>query len=139
MAPKNTPERSGRVSSTTGDRAAKPAARNLDDLSQADVGSAIRVAATEAQRDLLQAALDLFVATSQWPTAAQLAIATDVAFPVLCSELKSLARLGLVRWMKRVVVLRMPDGLFFVPTGEHPFAASPPRGAVSEADCYGVR
>lgn len=104
------------------------------------------MAATGSQREILVVALDHYATHGKWPTAIALARLADVAFPDLCRELKTLARLGLVSWERSVRVLRMPDGLFLPIAAENflsrntepPLSSGTPRGCAPEADRYGV-
>lgn len=74
------------------------------------------IAVTAGQLAIVAAARSWRRRFGVWPNAGELATAAEFTRPDVWSALKSLERLGIVRWRRLVEVVRKPDGIFFVPS-----------------------
>ena len=73
------------------------------------------IAVTAGQLAIVEAARSWRMRFGVWPSASELATAAEFTRPDVWLALKSLERVGVVRWRRRVEVVRKPDGIFFVP------------------------
>jgi hypothetical protein len=101
------------LSTTRTERRVKPRTSRKKNRSQAVRCSALAV--TAGQFAIVEAARSWRRRFNTWPTAAELAHAAEFTRPDVWSALKALERIGVVRWRRRVEVVRVPDGVFFVP------------------------
>lgn len=78
------------------------------------------VAVTREQALLVEVARSWRRHYGEWPTAAELAVEAEITQPHVWADLKTLERLGVVRWRRRVEVVRAPDGVVFMPPAGAP-------------------
>jgi hypothetical protein len=98
----------------------------------------VQVAVTPLQHFLLRTAQGFLDAFDVGPSSRDLAVAADVDYPTTCTELKALARLGVIEWGRTVRVVREPDGLFFAPRCGAALRDGEPEAASFCADGQGV-
>lgn len=125
MAPTNAPERR---------RAATPRARKIQRENTCDMHASarrghrvIQIAVTSGQLAIVEAAVAWRARRGEWPSAASLATAAEFTRPDVWDALKALERLGVVRWRRRVEVVRRPDGVLFLPPSATPSTLYFPR------------
>lgn len=110
MATKRTHERGSRGCTAT----RKNRAKNTCDMhaDSAEANRVTQVAVTSEQIAIVAAASAWNRRRGAHPTAASLARAVEMTEPETWRALKSLERLGIVKWDRGVKVLRQPDGVF---------------------------
>ncbi len=113
MAPKHAHER-GTVARTP---PRKNRAQNRCDIhaSSADGDRVTQIAVSPEQLAIVTAAREWKRRRGACPTASALARAVEMTEPETWRALKSLDRLGVVKWDRGVKVLRHPDGIVFEP------------------------
>jgi hypothetical protein len=113
MATAHAPERQATKRGGAARRLEKGASKRVGRFLARNARPALAV--TAGQLAIVEAARSWRRRFNAWPTAAELAHAAEFTRPDVWSALKALERIGVVRWRRRVEVVRVPDGVFFVP------------------------